>query len=217
MLIGLVFLGSASGRATRDPFLSVDLNHFPEYRRIWTAKLEVTPFDCGRFVVLPAFEQESSVSVYSYARKGGTPGYRVTYILAANNMWQASDGVRYPEKANAIRTRRIDADIPESTAQLLRKVWLHILQGVHPSTSTTPRDWIPIDPPHFEWSLQRPNTPALRVEANFYIKATPVAKLFEDLSDVTLTTYCTAKPSERPAIARQIAKQAKDLLKEKRR
>ena len=213
ILMGIIFLGTASGRAKRDPFLRVDPNHLPEYRRIWSAKLEVTPFDCGRFVVLPAFEPESSVSIHSYLGRDGMTGYRVTYILAAKNMWQASDMIRYPEKARAIRTRRIDADIPGPAAKLLREVWLKLLRGVHPNESTTPRDVIPIDTPYFEWSLQPPNGPPLRVEANFYIETTPLLKLFAHLSDVTLPAYCRAEPAKRPAIARQIEKEATALLR----
>jgi hypothetical protein len=219
ILMGVLLLQSAFGGTKRDPFLKVDLNEFPKYRRVWSAKLEVTPFDCGRFVSLPAFEPESSVSVYSYQRKDGTTVYRVAYIEAENNIWQASDMVRNRKEAMAVKTRRIDADIPESTALLLRKVWSTLLPGDHPTRSTTPRDVIPIDTPIFEWSLQRLHGPSLRVQANFYValtKATDLRKLFADLSGVTLTAYCKAEPSKRPAIASRIDREAKALLREKR-
>ncbi len=212
-LAGLFLTGGSSGPSKRDSFLRVDLDKFADYRRIWAAKLEVTAFDCGRFVSLPPFDPESSVSMYSYKSDSGLRKYRITYILAADNMWQASDGVKYPEKAKSIRTTRVDLDMPESTALLLRNVWLRILQGDHPTESTTPRDRIPIDSPHFEWSLQRSNAPTLRVQDNFYVHPTPVAKLLEDLSDVTLPAYCKAEPSKRPTIVRQIEAQASALLK----
>lgn len=206
-------MAQPSDGARRDPFLRVDLNENPKYRRILSTKLEVTPFDCGRFVVRPAFDPECSVSVYSYAREGGTRGYRMTYVLASDNIWQASDGGRYLRKAAAVKIQRFDAELQKETAELLQSVWLRLLRGVHPSASETPQDWILIDPPVFEWSLQRLNGPPLRVQANLYIKGILMQKLFADLSDITLRSYCMAEPTKRPAIAREIAKQAKALLK----
>jgi hypothetical protein len=211
--VSIIIVQSALAASPRDSFLQVDLSYLPQYRMIWASKLEVTPFDCGRFVVLPPFDPEVSVSVYSSRRADGTLRYRVTYIEASENMWQASDALRHLEKAKRINTRRIDADIPETTAHLVQQLWLRILIAPHPKASTTPRDRIPIDSPYFEWSLQRRNAVPLRVHANFYVQTTPVLKSLAELSDVILPAYCKASPGDRPAIARQIDEQAGALLR----
>jgi hypothetical protein len=205
----------ASFAAIRDPFLEVDLKQNPEYRKIYTSKLEQTPFDCGRFVSLPAFEPESSVSVYSYRSEDGVTKYRVTYILAMDNMWQASDGIHFPERAKAVKTRRIDADIPASTALLLKNVWLRILSGSHPTAATTPQEVIPIDTPTFEWWVQRAGASALAVQANWYIKVNPLLKRFADLPGVTLVSYCKADVRARSEIAHQVEAQSKTLMRMK--
>ena len=209
--LGLLFLSCAAIASERDPFMQVDLSH--PYRRLWSPKLEVTRFDCGRFVVLPAFEPGYSVSIYSNRDSGAEANYRITYVSLKENLWQVSDGLRDTKKATDVKTSRIDADIPRSTAKLLGRVWLRILGRKHPQQSAAPSDgYILLDSPYMEWSLQRANAFPMRAQANFYIRASPSLKLLADLSDVVLPKYIKASSRQRPAIIREIEDKAKKLL-----
>jgi hypothetical protein len=216
LLILIVFVGRASGDTNRDALVRVDLTDSPKYRSIWSKKLEITPFDCGRLVVLPAFQPERAISIYSYQNRSGQHAYRVTYVRASENIWQASDGVHDTIKAEAIKTRRIDADIPAPTAKLLRILWVKMLRGVRYNVPPANR-WkvVPIDPAHFEWSVERSGAPPLLGQLNVYTEIAREAKDFAELSDVMLPAYCEAKASERAAIAREIEQKAKEILQSK--
>jgi hypothetical protein len=162
-----VLIGSFGQRqvaaAIQDPLLIVDLKKEPNYRKVWTSKLQITPFDCGRLVVLPPFEPEMSISIYCRKTAEEQRSYHVTYIAPETNIWQASDGMRHPQRAQAVGTRRIDAEIPESTALLLRKLWLRMLTGIRHSAADIGRsEVVPMDAATLEWSLERRSDPPLR-------------------------------------------------------
>lgn len=102
---------------------------YAKFRRLLAVKLGPTTFDCGRIIVMPAFEPEFAVSVHSSDVSNTKRTYYVTCVTAADNLWQKSDMVQYPRRAEQVRTDRIDAEIPETTAKLLRDAWLVMLQA----------------------------------------------------------------------------------------
>jgi hypothetical protein len=209
--IAFAFIAAAGAR----DLIPIDPSWEPTYRGVCKAKLERTPFDCGRTLVLPAFEFERSISIYSQRVPRAQPNYRVTYIWAETNIWQVSDGMHVPSRGQAVRTHRIDADIPEKTALLLRKVWRHTLSPIHGAYDPKKdREVIALDIAMFEWSLQRPGRPALGCRRNPDAAVTPRLRRLADLSNVTLPAYCKASSDRRAALIRQIEKQAKQLLED---
>jgi hypothetical protein len=123
--LAMALVESASA-GRRDPLI-VPSGEFPKYHELWSSLLEVTPYDCGRLIVLPAFDPETSISVYSIRDRAGRTNYRVTWIASDRNLWQQTNW-RQPEQARKkVKPSRIDADIPATTALLLRKVWTNIL------------------------------------------------------------------------------------------
>ena len=209
----LVWLTQLALFASPREIIPADLKHEPEYREVWSSKLEVTPFNCGRTVVLPAFEPECSTSIYSESQIDGRIRYRITYISAERNIWQAGGGFHYPAKAAAVKTSRIDADIPESTAQLLRKLWLEMLKSVsHGKDPEADAEVTPLDVPQFEWSIKQSFARVVRGRLNPYIQVRQRSRAFADLSNVTLPAYCKAAAGKRSSLVVEIEKRASELL-----
>jgi hypothetical protein len=163
-------------------------------------------------MLLPPFDPESTTSVYSVSTNG-RPTYYVTDISAAANLWQRTDGVRYPTRAKDIKVKRLDAQIPKRTAQLIKEVWLQVLKGPNgPRPIQPPPRVIALDVTHAEFSLARPDAAPLRGDLDFSLSFP--GRRTKQLVDILnrLYDYCKAGPSERPAIAEKIDRQATHLL-----
>ena len=217
------------------------LGGYPQYRKILLAKLSVTPFDCGRLIVLPFSDTEGSQSVYSKFNNG-QHSYYVTRISREKNLWDETDGGRYARKAASIRTHRIDAAIPERTAKLLRQVWLAMLQGPQRPRPTPPPSppkrggaaraeerFILMDPSFLEFSIEPTDGPPLVGVLNIsagYAGPTRTSlpraprnapgfgdrlRMLVEVSDAVYQ-YSIAKPEQRPAIANEINRKAIRLL-----
>jgi hypothetical protein len=64
--------------------------------------------------------------------RNGRRGFYVTSVEAADNLWQRSNSMRDIAKAQAVRIRRIDAEIPRAAAEDIRQVWLRMLRDRRP-------------------------------------------------------------------------------------
>ena len=207
------------------------LREHPNYRKVLISKLGVTPFDCGRLLALPFPGGEGSQSVYSKSSNGRRV-YYVTRISSEKNLWDLTDGGRHPEMARSVKTQRIDAEIPQKTAELLRQVWLGMLEGPQkPRPTPPPNHVVLVDASFFEFSIERTDGPSLvgvlNISAGYAGRerttapALPRAQIapgFGDrlrmLVDVSeaVYQYCVAEPAKRSAIARKIDQKATRLL-----
>ena len=208
------------------------LSEHPNYRKVLISKLGVTPFDCGRLLALPFPGGEASQSVYSKSSNGRRV-YYVTRISSEKNLWDLTDGGRHPEMARSVKTQRIDAEIPQNTAELLRQVWLGMLEGSQkPRPTPPPNHAILVDASFFEFSIQRTDRPplvgVLNISAGYAGKERTTApalpradrnvpgygdrlRLLVEVSEAVYQ-YCVAEPAERSAIAKKIDHKVTRLL-----
>jgi hypothetical protein len=185
-----------------------------KYRKVLLSKLGVTPYNHGRLIVLPFSDREDSQSVYSRSSKGRRI-YYITRISSEESLWNRTDGGRYPERARSVKTHRIDIEMPERTAELLRQVWLGMLegpQGPRPTPPPNPHILPQLHPMYFEFSIERadgaPLVGALNLSAGSSGEKT---KRLVELSE-EIYHYCIAQPAKRPAIAKKIDEKAQNLL-----
>jgi hypothetical protein len=197
-----------------DHLLPPEMQQFSKYYELLSSKLGVTEFNCGRVFVIPSFDPEYSVSVYREPSNGGRTTYYVTYVVAASNLSQRTDTGVYPEKGESVKTRRIDAAIPEHVAELVRQVWQRMLTGSQrPRPTPTPsRQMIAFDGTLVDFSLERPNATQLSGELDVSIP--PPGRKTKELVALArlLVSYCQANPAERPSIAKRIDHKANELL-----
>jgi hypothetical protein len=211
LLTALVTAGMSRG-ADIDHLVPVD-THFQKYRLLLASKIGTSPFNCGRVIITPAFEGESSLSVQCERFSGGQPKCYATYVSANDNLWQRTNGVQKQEKARLIGTKRIDAEMSETTAELIKQVWLRMLGQVQVHDNKKDK-WraVPIDGTGFEFSISHPR---LSGELDLFApdrgsKLTELMSISQELVD-----YCNAKPGKRRALADRIEREARHLLNTK--
>jgi hypothetical protein len=202
----------------KDHLSLVNLHEGSRYRAIWNSKLNVTPFNCGRVTVRPYSEPEFSVSVYSCDAGNGRRVYAASYVTADDNLYQRTDGGHYPEKAASIKTHCADADIPQETAELLRRVWLRMLKDAHGQVPPPMKEWEIMpgdDTTDVEFSLQRDGAISpLPGQVNLWLKTQrPKTKAFLNLAKMVVD-YAKAKPPDRPRMLHTINRNAADLLRQ---
>jgi hypothetical protein len=194
-----------------DHLLPVNLRENEKYRAVLTQKLAVTSFDCGRLVIRPAFAPEESLSIYGLNNDAGHK-YFATYLAADTSLWQTTDEGRYPEKAAGVGVERIDAEIPDRTAEVLKKVWMLMLSG-----RQAPKRWDHAPEMLFgdatvgEFSIPGSPNKTLYGETPLVPELGSKTKQLVELSDL-LVKYCKAKPSQRGGILEQVERQAARLL-----
>lgn len=217
IFVALLVIGASSTgwpeSSDVDHLQPIDLNRFAQYREVLKSKLCLTPADYGRAIARPSFTPEETVSVYSsgHARQAR---FQLTYLIAADNLWQRTDAGHYPERARSVRVHRIDAEIPQRTAELVSEVWLRMLSGSQQPRQTPPpqRQTISVEGTIDEFWLEREDGRALFGEIDTSIPpAGPKTKALLNLSR-TLVDYCKAEPVKRPAFAAKINMQATELL-----
>ena len=115
---------------TEDHLIPAD-SLFQKYRDFLASKLGQSPFNCGRVFVEPAFEGESSVSVYCVSGNGVGRKCRIAYTQASDNLWQRTNALQN-ERASRVKIRRIDADISATSAISVRNAFARILKMTRP-------------------------------------------------------------------------------------
>ena len=201
------------GASNSDHLLPVDLKQFSRYRHLLRSTLGVTPFNCGRWTLWPPFQGEVCLSVYEISGNGKRTCF-VTYIAAEQNLYQRTEAAQHPERARAVKIDRIDGEIPERTAHLLKEVWTRMLTGPHGAAPTPPpkKEMISIDGTIMEWSLERRGAPPLYGMLDVSLPYPgDRTRLFVKLSN-DLYEYCKAAPEKRLALADKINREARQLL-----
>jgi hypothetical protein len=212
LALQIAFPRCASSQNDHDHLALLNTKLFTHYRKILTSRLGLTPSDYGRVIVSPAFEPEYSISIYQSTGLGhGT--YRITYVAATESIWALTNGGNDLSRIEEVNIRRTDADIPMSTAGILKQVWMKMLKQ---SRGHAPPDgeWgrIPMDSTSIEWYLQLPDRRLKSAEVNNYFPIGPNTRAFIGLTTGDLVQYCKADPKVRPAIARKIEASARKLL-----
>ncbi len=212
-MVVLAFVRVCSGEQTSTDYLSpldrVD-EKITRYQDFLTAKLGITPFDCGRVVDEPSFEPESIISVYSQMQNGRHAFY-VTSVKAAANLWQRSKSMRAIAQAQAVDIKRVDAEIPQTVAEHIRQVWLRMVRERHPWER--PRLEFELGG-YLRFSIQQLDGPPLEAELWLPPRG-PKTRALVKISDA-LWEYCKAAPANRPAIANEIDREATRLLEQLR-
>lgn len=212
ILIAIVVSVHSAVPSNADHLVAADLNKCRNYRKILVSKLGITPFDCGRAFLMPPFDPEASCSVYRTS-KNGQRIYCVTCISVRQNLWQRTDAAHYPARAKNIKAERLDAEIPERTAHLVREVWLRMLQEPSVSRSiASPTRVVLLDTTDAEFSLERSNAAPLYATLNFSLSFP--GKKTKQLVGIwnTLFEYCKVPAEKRSEIASRIEWQASQLL-----
>ena len=128
---------------------------FQRYRDFLAFRLANRLFNCGRVIVAPAFEGESSISVYCVSTKDLREKCRVTYTQASDNLWQQTSALQHLERASHIKISRIDAEISAKTAVSVREAFLRILKVTRPHVAREgDMRMLSVDATYTEFSLE---------------------------------------------------------------
>ena len=230
LLLMMGFAAISSKLLTAAPLnhlLPVDLPDQNEknYRAYLHKRLCPTAFDCGRYLVMPPFQKsEISVSLYSHRDTAGSTKCYVTSVEPTDNLRDWSEGGKFLNRANRLRVRRTDAELPASTCMTLKEIWTKMLPGHKPSVIAGKRST------NKSTSNNEPETERVYMDATmgeFAIKLASgktltgetmlvpdLGKNIESLIEIgdTLIEYCKAPISNRPAIVGRIDARAKKLL-----
>jgi hypothetical protein len=209
-LVGLVISGVCSADDPNDDHLSpVDRRDkaLNRYRSLLIKKLGVTPFDCGRIIDSASLGPEAVLSVWCEGN-GGRQACRITSIEALENLWQRTNSMRDPASVEGVAIRRIDTNIPESTAKRIREIFLRMLQNVRPAA---PLGAELVMSGYLDFAIQRSSdSPPLEGEILLPPRG-PKTQALVNISDA-LWEYSKAAPANRPAVARKIDREATALL-----
>jgi hypothetical protein len=197
-----------------DHLLPADLEILgKEYVATVERKLCVTPSDYGRVLILPAFTGEEALSVYSLRSSGGQESHYVTWTVASENLNDRTRSGHDPDESKHVGIRRLDAEIPERTARLVRQVWAAALKQVRPlSKDERALELSFTDAAVAEFSLAKPDKHTAtgrtvmapgRLE-NKMNELVTIASLLRD--------YCQSESADRPSIASKIDREATALL-----
>jgi len=211
VLLILTVTAALSAAAVPDQPRPVDPQE-AKYRALLYQKLCLTPFDCGRIIVMPPFQKsEISVSIYSRRCSAGAIEYYATSVEAADNLRDSSDAGRFPDRAKRVKVRRIDAPIPEKTAQLLKQVWLRMLNHVQRPADLDMLGFVYTDPTELEFCIGTQTRVSCR-ETPWAPSLPKKMLLFTDLAE-TLPNYCAAHAAARSALAQELDRRAGALLR----
>jgi hypothetical protein len=199
---------AASTALSTDHLIPANEEHHHAYRQLVQAKFGRGAFDCGRVVVEPAFEPESSVAIHCDSLNNCV----VTYLVATESLWERTDGGRNPSAAASVNTKRVDAQLPSRTAGKLRKVWMRMLQATRPRADSGERV-VPTDATDLEFSIKLAAAGVASARIDWQLpkqgeKTRTLIALCEDL-----ISYCKAAPFRRTAIMPLIDAKADRLLR----
>jgi len=195
-----------------DHLLPVDLSESPAYRVLLRKKLERTPFDYGRVILRPAFNSESSISIYNDTEKVRTANSVVTCITAQDSLWDASEGGTSSRRALQIGTRRFDCVIPRALADQLRDAFSAVLRDTRPLGPDEKPKKIVLEGLITEFSIPRNDGSIARGEISSIPATGPKLKRLESLA-FDLLAYCKASDADRAPLLRKIERNAMALAK----
>ena len=183
---------------------------------LWQQKLFVTPGNLARFAHVPGFAQpEAAASVNQRADKyGGTDGsYWVTVTEASSSLWSCirTGDEKFtktkPVDPRTIHIRRCDAPLPQSTALVIRRLWLTMLNQTTPLSHS--ERYFAVDATSEIFSAVNPEGKLLEAQAPTF-----ESRNTDELVRIgfLLLDYCHIHEPERPEIARKIEIKARTLL-----
>lgn len=212
--VALTWVLALEAASDGDRLYQVNLAEFPKYRALLLGKLGSTPFNCGRVMVQPAFAPEYSISVYSRSLARGEAEYLVAYVAADQSLWEESDAGKEPEQAEHIHIRQVNCEIPKQIAEKVKQAWFGMLTGnQHPTPMRQEDAARATDATIAEFSIQVPPTKTLYGEIPTQLPSGPRTKALLEVAN-SLSDYCKAEPTDRPAIASKIDREATALLEQ---
>ncbi len=177
-----------------------------KYEILSREKLLVTSGEVARFVSLPGSASvETSVSVYKMpGKRGSLPGdYWVTVTQASKSLWEAAQAESNPK---AIRIERLDAPLPQVTAQTVHDAWISTLIRVKP----TPRsEEVLVDSTQEIFSAAK--SEGSIIEGQAPSSPGPKTKALIEVA-FSLIEYCDKPPALRRKLARDIRSRAMKLI-----
>ena len=181
------------------------------YREYLYRRLCSTPFDCGRYLVMPPFQKsEISISLYSLRDKTGAIKYYATCLEAADSLRDWSEGGKFLDRANNVKIRRIDRELPATTCSLMKEVWMKMLSG-HSRNSGTPNNFVQLDATMGEFAIKLRSGKVFRGETQLVPDLGKKMTAFMQIGD-GLIDYCKADDAKRPALLGKVELGAKSLL-----
>ncbi len=185
-----------------------------EYRKLWQRKLLVTPGNVARFAHIPGFAQPEVVVCVDKRpnQKEGLPGgYWVTFTEASESLWNCipTGDEKFTGRgvadARAVKVRRCDAPLPETTARTICTLWLKMLTKSTP----LPERCFGVDSPTENFAAINPDGRLLEAEA-----PSCESKNTSELIRIgfLLLDYCNADNGKRAELARKIEDRASALL-----
>jgi hypothetical protein len=175
------------------------------YRKLWQRKLLVTPGNVARFAHIPGSNQtEVVVCINRSNRVGGA--YSITVTEASSSLWgcirTADEKVTDPR---SVHIRRCDAPFPDSTAVVIRNLWLAMLKQARPLSERI----IAVDSTSEIFSAMNAEGKVLEAEAPPF-----ESKNIDELERIglLLLDYCDVRLDKRPELSREIEKRAARLL-----
>ncbi len=192
----ILLTAGVSSAATNDHLVPRSKS-FTEYRQFVRSRLEITPFDCGRIVLIPDLSPEAAVSVYT----SGNHFYVTETVASGHGFWQAR------ESHERVKIQRSDHEIRSDIALAVRRGITALLRDVRSdSTSRTVGGDIHL----FEVSLHAPQG-ILRGDSPREAPG-PRTKGLEELCQA-LIDYCEAPAHKRQPIEARIGKCVTSLLR----
>jgi hypothetical protein len=182
------------------------------YRKLRLAKLGITSFDYGRVIVEPAFAPEHSVSLYRKSTPDGHVRAIITYVVADRNLWDATNGGIDIKRAQQVKTRRIDCEIPTRTAEKVRQVWIAMLAGKQRPIPMRAEDAArTTDATTTEFSIQLSTAETLYGEIAAEAPSGPKTRALLELV-TALVHYCESDSEHRVKEAHRIDREATKLI-----
>jgi hypothetical protein len=186
----LILLSTGISSAATNDHLVPQSKAFAEYRQFVRSRLEVTPFDCGRIVLIPDLGSEAAVSVYTSSNHF----YVTETVASGHGFWQARD------THERVKVQRLDREMKRELALSIRHAIAALLSDVRadPASRTLGGD-IRL----FEVSLQTPQG-ILRGDSPREAPG-PRTKALEELCQA-LIDYCEAPLNKRKGIDERISR-----------
>src|SRR6516165_4963830 len=122
----LILLSAGISSAATNDHLVPRSKSFTEYRQFVRSRLDITPFDCGRIVLIPDLGPEAAVSVYTSANH-----FYVTETAASGHgFWQARD------THERVKVKRLDREMTSEVALSIRHGIAALLSDVRPDPAS---------------------------------------------------------------------------------
>ena len=97
-----------------------------DYKQFVYKKLGMPRSKCSMFVFPNIFGSEYSINIFEKTSASGETTYRIEYAIASRLIWQTipfATGKNSLKAYNAIKVKRVAAELPTSLAQKIIQVW----------------------------------------------------------------------------------------------